>query len=82
MGFQVSCSWTGEGVPVTADEGGVRSAQSDGLVEHFNQTLTSMLAKRVDCSGSDWDSHLPYILFAYRASIQESTMDFYSMAGT
>ena len=34
-----------------------------------------MLAKRVDRSGSDWDSHLPYILFAYKASIQESTME-------
>ena len=38
---------------------------TDGLVERFNRTLTSMLVKRVDRSGADWDSHLPYILFAY-----------------
>ena len=49
--------------------------QTDGLVERFNRTLTSMLAKRVQRSGSDWDTHLPFVLFAYRASIQESTME-------
>ena len=47
--------------------------QTDGLVERFNRTLTSMLAKRVERSGSDWDTHLPYVLFAYRSSVQEST---------
>lgn len=47
--------------------------QTDGLVERFNRTLTDMLAKRVDKSGRDWDSHLPYVLFAYRTSRQEWT---------
>ena len=47
--------------------------QIDGLVERFNRTLTSMLSKKVQEDGSDWDLHLPYVLFAYRASIQEST---------
>ena len=46
--------------------------QTDGLVERFNRTLTNMLSKRVDRDGTDWDLHLPYTLFAYRASIQES----------
>ncbi len=49
--------------------------QMDGLVELFNRTLTSMLSKRVERNGSDWDLHLPDVLFAYRASIQESTKE-------
>ena len=47
--------------------------QTDGLVELFNRTLTTMLAKTAKKGGRDWDKHLPYILFAYRASEQEST---------
>ena len=27
------------------------------------------------CDGSNWDSHLPFTLFAYRTSIQESTKE-------
>ena len=42
--------------------------QTDGLVECFNRTLTSMLAKTVEVGGKDWDQRLPYVLFAYRAS--------------
>ena len=49
--------------------------QTDGLVERFNRTLTEMLSKTVDASGRDWDRRLPYVLFAYRASIQESTKE-------
>ena len=47
--------------------------QTDGLVERFNRTLTDMLSKKVKKGGKDWDQQLPYVLFAYRASIQEST---------
>ncbi len=43
------------------------------LVERFNRTLTDMLAKKVEKGGRDWDTHLPYVLFAYRASLQEPT---------
>ena len=32
-----------------------------------------MLAKTVNKTGKEWDKHLPYILFAYRTSSQEST---------
>ena len=39
--------------------------QTDGLVERFNRTLTSMLAKKVEQGGQDWDTQLPYVLFAY-----------------
>ena len=47
--------------------------QTDGLVERFNRTLTDMLAKTVEKGGRDWDTRLPYVLFAYRASPQESS---------
>ena len=47
--------------------------QTDGLVERFNRTLSDMLAKTVATGGRDWDDYLPYVLFAYRASPQEST---------
>ena len=47
--------------------------QCDGLVEKFNSKLINMLTKSVDRYGRDSDTHLPYLLFAYRAAIQEST---------
>ena len=47
--------------------------QCDGLVEKFNNTLINMLAKSVNKYGHDWDIQLPYVLFAYRAAVQEST---------
>ena len=49
--------------------------QTDELVELFNRTLTDMLAKTVAQNERDWDTHLPYVLFAYRTSIQESTQE-------
>ena len=49
--------------------------QTDGLVERFHRTLTAMLAKTVQSGGRDWDHQLPYVLFAYRASLQESTQE-------
>ena len=57
--------------------------QTDGLAEHFNRTLTDMLAKKVEQSGKDWDTHLPFMLFVYRASLQESTKEspFYLLYG-
>ncbi len=57
--------------------------QTDGLVERYNRTLTDMLAKTVQKNGRDWDQKLPYVLFAYRASRQESTQEspFFLMYG-
>ena len=49
--------------------------QTDGLVERFNRTLISMLAKTVERDGKDWDQQLPFVLFAYRASQQQSTQE-------
>ena len=47
--------------------------QSDGLVERCNRTLISMLSKVCNENKDDWDDHLPYVMCAYRSTIQEST---------
>ena len=52
---------------------GINHPQTDGLVERFNRTLTDMLAKTVEKNGKNWDTQIPYVLFAYRTSPQEST---------
>ena len=54
--------------------------QTDG---RFNRTLTAMLVKTVQSGGRKWDHHLPYVLFAYRASLQKSTQEspFYLLYG-
>ena len=49
--------------------------QTDGLVEKFNSTLIGMVAKVAEQSSKDWDRHFPFLLFAYRASVQESTKE-------
>ena len=54
--------------------------QTDGLVERLNKTLTTMLAKTVNRGGKDWDQCLPFVLFVYRASQQQST-PFYLLYG-
>ena len=51
----------------------VHHPQTDGLVERFNRTLTDMLSKKVKKNEKDWDQQLSYVLFAYQASLQEST---------
>lgn len=38
----------------------------------FNRALTDMLAKKMKKNGRDWDVQLPYELFEYWASVQES----------
>ena len=57
--------------------------QTDGLVERYNRTLISMLAKTTTRGGAEWDEQLPYVLFAYRASRQASTLEspFYLLYG-
>ena len=49
--------------------------QTYGLVEKFNSTLTGMVAKFAEQSGRNWDRHLPFLLFAYRVSVQETTKE-------
>lgn len=47
--------------------------QSDGLIERFNRTLSSMLSLLVDENQMNWDRLLPYVMMAYRSSVQAST---------
>ena len=56
---------------------------SDGLVERQNRTLLQMLRIVIEENVADWDEHLPYVMAAYRNSVQESTQEtpFYLMFG-
>ena len=45
----------------------------NGLCERFNGTLKSMLRKFAHDDPDDWDTYLPYLLFAYREVPQSST---------
>ena len=47
--------------------------QTNSFVEMFNRTLIDMLAKIAELNGNNWDEKLPYVLFAYRSTVQEST---------
>ena len=49
--------------------------QIDGLVERFNSTVTDMIAKSCDIKERDWNDQLPFLLFTYRVSAQESTKE-------
>ena len=46
--------------------------QSDGMVERFMSTMASMVAMYVANDQTDWDEHLPFVLMAYRASVQKN----------
>ena len=56
--------------------------QTDGLVEKFNSTLINMLSKCAE-KHSNWDTHLPFLLFAYRSTVQDSVREspFYLLYG-
>ena len=49
-------------------------ATADGLVEKFNSTLINMISNSSTRS-DDWDERLPFLLFVYRVSAQESTKE-------
>lgn len=49
--------------------------QTDGLVERFNQTLKTMLKKTLAGEKRQWDTMLPYVLFAYR-EVPQATVGF------
>ena len=47
---------------------------ADGEAERLNHTLVSYLKLYVDnFKGTNWDVHLPYLMWAYRATVHEST---------
>ena len=43
------------------------------MVERFNKTLDGLLRAFVNDEHSDWDERLPYVLMAYRSSVNETT---------
>ncbi|XP_063843249.1 protein NYNRIN-like [Scylla paramamosain] len=47
--------------------------QSDGMIEHFNRTLTQELAKYCKEGKTEWDRKLPALLMAYRSTMHEAT---------
>ena len=47
--------------------------QCDRMVERFNRTLKSMLRKHVASYGTQWDTYLHAVLYAYRNTPHEST---------
>jgi len=47
--------------------------QGDGMIERFNRTLLAMLSAVVNEQQDDWDDHLPYVMAAYRSSVQATT---------
>jgi len=47
--------------------------QGNGQVERFNHTLEAMLATVINDHQTDWDIHLPKLLFAYRTAIHAVT---------
>ena len=47
--------------------------QTHGIVERFNKTLVGMMSMYVSTHQKEWAELLPYMLFAYRTSVHEST---------
>ena len=48
-------------------------SQTQGLIERFNATLYDMLKKHVSADQTDWDVHLPWLLWSYNTSVHSST---------
>ena len=47
--------------------------QSDGMVERYNQTLTTQPLMFIDENHSDWHEDLHMVFMAYRTAVHEST---------
>ncbi|CAC5393515.1 unnamed protein product [Mytilus coruscus] len=47
--------------------------QCDGQVERFNETLLNMLSKHVKEDQKNWDEQIPFLMMAYRCSVNETT---------
>ena len=47
--------------------------QCDGMVERLNRTLKAMLRKHASQFGTQWDTYLSGVVWAYRNTIHEST---------
>ena len=53
--------------------GSDRHLKCDGQVERFNETLLNMLSKHVKEDQENWDDELPFLMMAYRCSVNETT---------
>lgn len=47
----------------------------NGLVEHYNGTLATMLSMYVSTNQKDWDTFVPLVTFAYNTAPQETTKE-------
>ena len=47
--------------------------QTNGLCERFNSTLKIMLRMYIDLDRQNWSKFIPYCVFAYNTSVQETT---------
>ena len=47
--------------------------ECDSMVERFNRTLKTMLRKKAAQLGTQWDKHLPGLLWAYRNAPHDTT---------
>ena len=47
--------------------------QCDGMVERLNCTLKGMLHKHASQFGTQWDTYLPEVLWAYGNTVHETT---------
>ena len=50
-------------------------AQGNGQTERFNHTLCNMLSMYVQQDQRDWDDRLPFVMLAYRTSVNETTKE-------
>ena len=48
-------------------------SQGDGQVEKFNSTLLNMLSKHVKRDQKNWNEKLPFVIMAYRCSVNDTT---------
>ena len=55
--------------------------ESDGMVERFNRTCLMMLSMFVNDRRDNWNELLPFVMYAYRTSVQESTGTSYAQTG-
>ena len=49
--------------------------QTNSICERFNQTFATMMSMYVSSHHKDWDAFIPFLLFAYRSTVQESTLE-------
>ena len=47
--------------------------RTNGLTERFNKTLAEMIGQYVNQEHTDWDRFLPFLVFAYNTSANETT---------